>query len=77
MANRRIRQVDRVYKYMKDFGSISPLEAMRDLGVMRLAARISDLKDDKVPIIKEMEWGKNRYGEPIHYARYRLEGDTK
>lgn len=37
-------QTDRVLMYMRDFGSISPLEAMRDLGCMRLAARISDLK---------------------------------
>lgn len=37
-------QTDRVLMYMRDFGSISQVEAMRDLGCMRLAARISDLK---------------------------------
>jgi hypothetical protein len=58
---------------MNDFGSISPKEAMADLGVMRLASRICDLKKDGVAIIKEMETSKNRYGEPTRYARYRLE----
>lgn len=72
MANKVI-QKERILKYMNDFGSISPKEAMTDLGVMRLASRICDLKKDGVAIIKEMETSKNRYGEPTRYARYRLE----
>ena len=67
------RQVDRVYKYMKDFGSITQIDAIRDLGVMRLASRISDLRQSGIPIVREMESGKNRYGEKTSYARYRLE----
>ena len=75
----RMKQTDRVFKYMKDFGSISPKEAMNDLGVMRLAARISDLKEDLretgIEIETKMEKGKNRYGETTHYARYFLKED--
>ena len=67
------KQVDRIYQYMKDFGSITQLDAIRDLGVMRLASRISDMRKDGIGIIREMETGKNRYGEDTHYARYRLE----
>ena len=67
------KQVDRIYQYMKDFGSITQLDAIRDLGVMRLASRISDMRRDGIGIIREMETGKNRYGEDTHYARYRLE----
>ena len=69
----RTRQVDRIYKYMKDFGSITPKDAFLDLGVMRLASRISDMKKSGIKIKKEMEPGKNRYGEDTHYARYSLE----
>ena len=67
------KQVDRIYQYMKDFGSITQLDAIRDLGVMRLASRISDMRKDGIGIIREMETGKNRYGDDTHYARYRLE----
>lgn len=59
---------------MEDFGSISPLEAMKDLGVMRLAARISDLKDEGYEIHTEREKSLNRYGEETTYARYSLGG---
>ena len=37
-------QCDRILQYMHDFGSINPVQAMSDLGVMRLGARIWDLK---------------------------------
>ena len=63
-------QKERIKKYLDDFGSITPLEAMRDLGIMRLGARIWDLKRDGEPIIKRMESHKNRYGKTTHYARY-------
>lgn len=58
---------------MRDFGSISPVEAMQDLGCMRLGARIFDLKQAGHAIRREMETGKNRYGETTSYARYRLD----
>lgn len=57
---------------MNDFGSITPVQAMKDLGVMRLAARISDLEAEGWQIEHERETGENRYGEKTTYARYRL-----
>ena len=39
-----MKQAERVLKYMRDFGSITQLEAMQDLGCMRLGARVYDLK---------------------------------
>lgn len=68
-----MKQTERVEQYMRDFGSITQLEAMADLGVMRLASRISDLRRFGVKIRKTMESGKNRYGEMTHYARYAIE----
>lgn len=66
-------QCERILKYLSDFGSITSAEAMTDLGVMRLASRINDLRKEGYPIVREMEHGKNRYGEKTSYARYRLE----
>ena len=66
-------QCERVLKYMHDFGSINPAQAMDDLGVMRLAARISDLKEEGHNITTKRVKKKNRYGEPVSFAEYRLE----
>lgn len=66
-------QCERVLKYLDDFGSINPLQAMADLGVMRLAARVSNLKKDGYPISRRMVVAKNRYGETICFAEYRME----
>ena len=38
-------QADRVLEYIKKFGSITTLQAFRDLGVTRLSARIFELRD--------------------------------
>lgn len=65
-------QADRVLAYMEDFGSITQLEALNDLGVMRLASRISDLKKLGYPITSNVEAVKNRYGENCYIKRYSL-----
>ena len=65
-------QCERILDYMKECGSITPLEALRDLGVMRLAARIADLKRAGWQIEKDMANSLNRFGQKIQFARYRL-----
>ena len=65
-------QCDRVLQHMKDFGSISSIEAITDYGILRLASRIADLKGQGHHIISEMKKGKNRYGETTHYCVYSL-----
>ena len=64
------KQQERVLNYMSDYGSISSLEAFRDLGVTRLSAVIFNLKRKGVQIKKVKESCKNRHGEPVHFARY-------
>lgn len=64
-------QKERIRKYLDDFGSITPLEAMRDLGIMRLGARIWEMIRDGEPIIRETESNPNRYGQMTRYAKYR------
>jgi len=65
-------QTERVLAYMEDNGAITPIEALAELGVMRLASRISDLKRLGVPIAKKMVKRENRYGEPVSFAEYSI-----
>lgn len=67
-------QCERILDYIKDYGSITSLEAVKDLGCMRLASRICDLKKQGYNITSKTETGKNRYGEPMSYSRYYMEG---
>ena len=66
-------QKEMIVDYMKEHGSITPLEAQRDLGCMRLGARIWDLvHKDGVNIVTESVSVKNRFGKDVTVARYRL-----
>lgn len=74
----KIKQTERVITYIEEFGSITQLEALKDLGIMRLASRISDLKRAGYPITSDIETVKNRYGEKSYIKRYRMaEGDKR
>ena len=64
-------QKEQIRQYLDDFGSITPLEALRDLGIMRLGARIHEMRKAGEQIIPETEYSQNRYGKMTHYARYR------
>ena len=68
-------QCEKVLEYMKEFGSITPIEAMQDIGCMRLAARIADLIDQGYAIGRRMKTSKNRYGKDVGFAEYYLEED--
>ena len=65
-------QCDKVLEYMKTFGSITQLEALADIGCMRLASRISDLRQQGIAIGRRMKTSKNRYGDDVHFAEYFL-----
>lgn len=72
-------QCDRILDYIREFGSISTLEAFNDLGVARLASRIHDLKGQGYNIISTTKTTKNRFGETVHHSVYSLaeEKETK
>lgn len=70
----KITQKQRIIKYIQDFGSITALEAIKDLGITQLGARIDGLQKDGYSFKKVWERSKNRYGEPVDYKRYSLEG---
>lgn len=68
-------QKEMIVAYMKEHGSITPLEAQRELGCMRLGARIWDLiHKDGVNIVTESVAVKNRFGKETVVARYRMGG---
>ena len=64
-------QRERILRYIDDFGSITPMEAFMDLGITKLATRVSELIRDGERIEKEQVSGKNRYGDKTYYMRYR------
>lgn len=73
--NKRPTQCERIVKYLNDFGTITQFEALRDLGIMRLASRISELNKNGANIGGEMISVKNRYGENCSIKRYFLKGE--
>lgn len=65
-------QTDRVLDYLKQFGSITALEALRDLGIMHLSSRITELRRMGYPVERDMIEVKNRFGEKTRVARYKV-----
>lgn len=63
-------QCERIKAYIEEHGSITAQEAMVELGVYRLAARISDLAEENYHTTRVMVKGKNRFGETVHFMRY-------
>lgn len=73
MMNSKPTQCDRIRQYIKDFGSITTAEAFTELGIVRLGARISEMRKRGENITDETEVVKNRYGERTTIKRYYLE----
>ncbi len=66
-------QGERVIQYIREHGSISPMEAFTDLGVTKLATRISELCRKQGYVFgRKYEAGKNRFGQEVYYMRYTL-----
>lgn len=72
MANSNPTQCSRILDYIERFGSITQYEALQDLGVMRLASRISELRKQGYDIEGEMIEVKNRFGETCSVKRYSM-----
>lgn len=68
-------QVEQVLEYLKTYGSITTAEAFSELGITRLSARISDLKDLGYEFDTKAEDGTNRHGKKVKYARYRIKNE--
>lgn len=66
-------QNEEVLRHLLDNGNITSLEAMNKYGIMRLGARVYDLKKQGYPIKTYLRVGKSRNGESMVYAEYRME----
>lgn len=64
-------QCQKVKRYLIEFGSITPIQAFFDLGVMRLAARIKELEATGMQIEHKRTKGENRFGETVWYTEYK------
>lgn len=66
-------QYKRIEEYIDKHGSITQVDASRDLGISKLSTRIGEMIKLGYQIKKEDEKGENRFGEPCHYKRYSWE----
>lgn len=66
----KITQRQLIIKYIEDFGSITPMQAFGDLGVTKLATRISEMRKDGMQFKIDTVKSKNRYGKTVCFARY-------
>lgn len=72
----RTTQTERVRQYLEETGSITSLEAFRELGITRLSAVIFNLKKE-VDIKTETVCFHNRYGEKVYFAKYSINKESK
>jgi len=70
-------QNEAVMEYMTEHGSITAMQAMKDLGVMRLASRIWDLNNSGQNIECDHVRAATRYGTVTYIAKYRLKDDRE
>lgn len=63
-------QNEQVLSVLKAGRGITALEAQAKFGIMRLAARIKDLKDDGHNIVSQKVDVRNRNGNSVKVARY-------
>ena len=66
-------QREQILEYINQFGSVTPIQAFADLGITKLATRISEMKRDGVRIHTESVKVKNRFGKNVTFAVYSLE----
>lgn len=66
-------QHEQILEYIRTFGSITPMEAFADLGITKLATRVSEMRREGISFIKEPITTKNRFGRPVIFMRYKLD----
>lgn len=76
MSNKRPTQAQRILDYIERFGGITQYEALQDLGVMRLASRISELRGNGHAITCEWIDVKNRFGETCKVKKYMIKKEA-
>ena len=68
MANQR----EQILNYINMFGSITPMEAFANLGITKLATRISEMRRDGLEFKIESVKSQNRFGKSVRFAKYSM-----
>ena len=68
-----MKQTEQILDYMKNYGGITPMDALKDIGCMRLAARIADLKREGHRIRSEKVAVRRRDGSQAFVERYSID----
>ena len=72
-TNKKPTQTDKVLAYLIEEGAITPLRALNDLGIMRLSARIMELRELGYIISTDFVEVRTRDGK-TRIAQYTLRG---
>lgn len=70
MAEIKFSQRDDIIRHLMTEGSITAWEAIKEYGSTRLSAIVYELRKQGWKIESEMVTAKNRYGNPVTFARY-------
>ena len=65
-------QREMVRWHLENIGELDPMTALREYGIMRLSARISELKDEGMNIETEYRTVRNRFGKLVAHAVYKV-----
>lgn len=65
-------QKDRVLQHLQEHGSITSWQAIMEYGATRLADIVFKLRQEGYDIESECEKGTNRFGDKIHWTKYKL-----
>ena len=73
----KMTQHKRIMRHLRKYGTLTSMEAISLYGIMKLSTRISELRARGERIETVMRKGLNRYGEPVRYAEYHLQGNEE
>ena len=70
-------QVERIIDYIKRYGSITPLDALKEFGCMRLASRMCDIKAMGYGVVREFEHSKKPKRRACNICEIQIRGGRK
>ena len=68
----KVTQHERILGYVMNHGSITPMEAFRELSITKLSTRIGEMRRAGIAFVKTRVDSENKFGEPVHYMQYSL-----
>lgn len=71
-----LTQNEMIANHLREFGTITQMEAINEYGVYRLSARIHDLRAQGMDIETIDNVRLNRYGVKVRFARYVLNDES-